>query len=145
MTYLPIDESTPRDRPVLVYFDHSADPYNDPADPMRLTDYAANAEGNFLTGKGVAIAIWSDGYLDRDGLEAANSYWIPGCWFAYLDGDVTDYAVNALLWCEIPVPTASTIEARSGETAGLDPKDESVAPQGETQNPMNYQENHSHG
>lgn len=41
---------------------------------------------------------------------------------------------------------ASTIEARSGETrTRLDPKDESVAPQGETQNPMNYQENHSHG
>lgn len=40
---------------------------------------------------------------------------------------------------------ASAIEARSGDNEGLDPKDESVAPQGETQNPMNYKENHSHG
>jgi len=91
--------------PILIWFDHDADPYNDPTDPTRLTDYAAVAEsGDFLSGKGVAIAVWRDGYHESDGWEAANRYWVPGGWFAWLDGDAADQVANATHW--MPLPSA---------------------------------------
>jgi len=122
MSYQPI-ETAPHDRPVLVYYDHDADTYQDPANPGRLTDYAANAEGwDYLDGRGVTIAHWADSHEENDGWEAANSYTIPACWLAWLNGDMTEYAVNALLWAEIPQPLASQIASgtptRSAETTG---------------------------
>lgn len=105
MDWQPI-ESAPRDEqsPILVCYDHDADPYQDPEDSKRLTDYAAIAEGgDFLAGKGVTIAVWREGYHDSDGWESAQSYWVPGGWFAYLNGDATDYVVNAIRWMPVPV------------------------------------------
>lgn len=103
-------------KPILVYFDHDADPYQNPADPARLTDYAAIAEGGcFLTGKGVAIAVWRDGYHDSDGWESANSYWVPGGWFAWLDGDAADQVCNALFWQPLPEPPLTSSENRHGD------------------------------
>ena len=102
----PID-TAPKDeaKPILVYFDHDADPYQDPNDPVRLTDYAANAEsGDYLSGNGVAMAVWRNGYHESDGWEAANSYWVPGGWFAWLDGDAADQVANALFWQPLPEP-----------------------------------------
>lgn len=99
--------SAPKDgkTPILVWFDHEADPYTDPANPQRLTDYAANAEsGDYFAGKGVAIAVWRDGYHDSDGWESGNEYWVPGHWFGYHNGDATDHAVNALFWKPLPPP-----------------------------------------
>ncbi len=99
--------------PILAWFDHDADPYQDPSNPGRLTDYAAIAEGgDFLSGKGVAIVVWRDGYHDSDGWESYQSYWVPGGWFAYLDGDATDYVVNATNW--MPLPTPPALEERRG-------------------------------
>ena len=95
--------------PILVAFDHDADPYQDPNDPGRLTDYAAVAEGgDFLSGKGVAMVVWRDGYHDSDGWEYDNSYWVPGGWFAYLNGDATDYIANATHWMPLPPPPPTT-------------------------------------
>lgn len=100
----PKDETVP----ILVAFDHDADPYQDPNNPDHLTDYAAVAEGgDFLSGKGVSMVVWRDGYHDSDGWESGNSYWVPGGWFAYLNGDATDYVVNAILW--MPIPALPTV------------------------------------
>ena len=102
--------------PILVYFDHDADPYNDPAKPNHLTDYAANAEGgDFLAGKGVAVAIWRDGYHQNDGWEVADKYWMPGGWFAWLNGDATDHVVNALAWRALPAPPIRARRAEDGD------------------------------
>lgn len=91
--------------PILIYFDHAADPYDDPARGGRLTDYAAIAEGgDYLSGKGISIAVWRDGYHANDGWEAANDYWIPGGWFAWLNGDAADHVANALFWQPLPEP-----------------------------------------
>lgn len=91
--------------PILVWFDHDADTCNDPRDMMRLTDYAANAEGgDYLSGKGVALAVWRNGYPESEGWESGDSYWVPGGWFAWLNGDATDYAVNALWFMPLPTP-----------------------------------------
>lgn len=58
MKWQPI-ETAPKDIDILVWFDHEADPYQDPSDQNRLTDYAALAEnGDFLGGSGVAVAKW---------------------------------------------------------------------------------------
>lgn len=93
------------DAPIIVRFDHEADPYQDPDNPGRLTDYAANAEGaSCLLGKGIALAVWRDGHYASDGWESGDGYWVPGGWFAWLNGDAAEYAVNAILWQETPQP-----------------------------------------
>lgn len=99
--------TAPRDKkqPVLVWFDHDADPYYHPADQHRLTDYASIAEdGDFLSGKGIALAVWRDGYNENEGWESGISYWVPGGWFAWLDGDAADQCANATHWQPLPPP-----------------------------------------
>lgn len=102
-------ETAPKDEkvPILVFFDHDADTYYDPLNPNLLTDYAAVAEGgDYCSGTGIAVAIWRDGYHDNDGWESDKSYWIPGFWFAVLDGDAADQVVNATHWMPLPPPPA---------------------------------------
>lgn len=104
--------------PILVWFDHDADTYYDPADPMRLTDYAAIAEGgDYFKGSGVAVAIWRDGYHDSDGWESANSYWVPGGWFDFHDGDAADQVVNATHWMPLPAPPSDSGRHSESEDA----------------------------
>lgn len=100
-------ETAPRDEktPIIVWFDHGADTYRDPQNSDRLTDYACNAEsGDFLSGKGVAMVVWRDGYHESEGWESGVSYWMPGGWFAWIDGDADDRAANALFWQPLPPP-----------------------------------------
>lgn len=101
MEWQPI-EAAPKDgTPVLVYYDHAADPYHDPDDPDRLTDYAANAEGcDFLDGKGQCVAFWSAGSHEIVD-EYGDGFWVPGCWFMWGNDD---YAVAATRWQPLPEP-----------------------------------------
>lgn len=86
----------PRDRPILVFFDHDADPYYD-GENGKLTDYAANAEGgDFLPGDGYAVAKWCDGFYESEGFEYPE-YWIPGGWFVR-----DEFVCNPVAWCYIP-------------------------------------------
>lgn len=95
--------NAPKDRPVLVYYDHSADPYHDPENPNRITDYAANADGvGFVPGHGQIVAMWCDGYHEDDGYESfSGSYWVPGGWFPCINGEPQDDVCNALFWREL--------------------------------------------
>jgi hypothetical protein len=87
----------PRDRPILVFYDHDADPYRDPADPDRLTDYAALAEdGDFLTGRGWVVAKWDNGYTH--GWDEI----VPGGWYPWIDGDYADQVCNPVAWLPLP-------------------------------------------
>lgn len=99
-------ETAPKDEkvPVLVYFDHEADPYQDPHRRGKLTDYAIHAEGGtFLGGKGVAVAVWRDGWHEDDGWESCNApYWMPAAWWLLVDGDAGDYVINATHWQSLP-------------------------------------------
>lgn len=98
-------ESAPRDKPVLVWYDHDADPYQHPEKEGLLTDYATHAEGgDFLSGIGICIAQWNEGYHESEGWESDISYWMPPVWLAQLDGDNTDYAVNPTHWIPLPEP-----------------------------------------
>ena len=102
MKWQPI-ETAPKNKPILVKYDDEADPYTDPSDPKKLTDYSAIAEGgNYLSGKGFAVVIWSDGYWEDNGYEDPyGGYWMPGGWFLCINGDVSDYVCNPVAWCDL--------------------------------------------
>lgn len=101
-------ETAPKDEavPVLVYYDHNADPYRDPANPDKLTDYACHADGgDYLAHCGVTVAVWREGWHENDGWESANPpYWMPAAWWVWLDGDAGDHVVNATHWQRLPKP-----------------------------------------
>ena len=95
-------ESAPKDgTAILVWYDHDADPYQDPDNPGRLTDYAAWADGgDFMSGKGLCIASWHEAHFERED-EYGSGYWLPAWWFATID-DTSFYAVNPVRWCALP-------------------------------------------
>lgn len=105
-------ETAPKDEdtPILVVFDHDADPYHE-GDSDLLTDYACHAEGgDFFAGRGVAIAVWRDGWHESEGYEdTTGGYWLPGAWFAYYDGDAGDHVVNATHWMPLPAPPTDAL------------------------------------
>lgn len=101
-------ETAFKDTPVLVWYDHNADPYQDPSDPNKLTDYACHAEGgDYLDGQGVAIARWCEGYEESNGWEAGDSWWMPAAWFAWVNGDYGDQVVFPIAWMPLPEPPAT--------------------------------------
>lgn len=103
--------TAPKDQPILVWYDHDADPYQDPDNPGKLTSYACHAEGgDFLDKQGVTIARWCEAYEESDGWEAGNSWWMPAVWCAWFNGD-NAHVVNPVLWQ--PLPTAP--QAWNGE------------------------------
>lgn len=107
MEYQPISTAPKNeDVPVLVWFDHDADPYYDPNNPDRLTDYAVHTESSeYLSGKGVAVAIWRDSWEETDGWESPNSpYTMPAAWWLWVDKDAGDHVVNATHWMPLPGP-----------------------------------------
>lgn len=86
MGWQPI-ETAPKGADVLVWYDHAADLYLDPEKPERLTDYGAWAEsGDFLDGKGFAIAKWHDSVWESVD-EYGSGYFMPAAWFAAENGD----------------------------------------------------------
>lgn len=110
-------ETAPKDRPILVWYDHDADPYCDPANPALLTAYACHAEsGDFLDGTGITIARWCEAYEESNGWEAGDSWWMPAVWCAWFDNDNADQVCNPTHWMPLPPPPQG-IDARSGETA----------------------------
>lgn len=108
-------ETAPKDTDILVWFDHSADPYQIPHDEFgRLTDYAANAgAGEFLDGAGVTIARWQGQTWEAED-EYGSGYWIPAGWFSR--GDFFHYEVvcNATHWMPLPEPPAQ-LDLTEGE------------------------------
>ena len=96
-------ETAPKDRDLLVWFDHEADPYQDPEDPNRLTDYAAWTEGgDFLEGRGWCIARWCAAHWEAVD-EYGGGYWLPAWWFAR-ENDDYERVVNPTHWMPLPEP-----------------------------------------
>ena len=94
----------PKDRPILVKFDHDADPYVDPYDGKKLTVYSAFCEGgSFHKGKGYCVAAYGGG-IDQDESGEGWGPWtyIPDWWFDANSG--FEIAVNPVAWCLIEGP-----------------------------------------
>lgn len=97
--------TAPRDRDILVWFDHDADPYQDPTNPDKLTDYAVWAEsGDFLNNKGWAIAKWQPPHFEIED-EYGTGYWLPAYWFAREGGDY-ERVCNPTHWQPLTEPSA---------------------------------------
>jgi hypothetical protein len=102
MEWQPI-ETAPKDTDVLVWFDHAADPYQDPLNPDKLTDYAVWAEGgDFLDGKGWTIAKWFPQEWQSED-EYGTGYWMPAAWFASEGGDY-QRVCNPIYWQPLTKP-----------------------------------------
>ena len=100
-TWYPI-ESAPKEGDLLVWYDHEADQYYDSVKDC-LTDYAAWAEGgDFLDGKGYAIAKWCPPHWESVD-EYGEGYWLPAWWFAHEDGDY-ERVVNPTHFSPLPKP-----------------------------------------
>jgi hypothetical protein len=123
MTWQPIETAPKDDTHIFVWFDHSADPYEDPNNPNKLTPYAALAEGPyFMDGEGYCIAKWFPPHFESED-EYGNGYWLPGWWFAFQAGDY-EYPCNPTHWMPLPAPpdtdkraaALSDLAALDGET-----------------------------
>lgn len=96
-------ETAPRDENLLLWFDHEADPYQDPQEPNKLTPYACWAEsGDFLDGKGVCIGKWFPPHFEAED-EYGTGYWMPAAWFAFEGGD-WERVCNPTHWIPLPEP-----------------------------------------
>ena len=96
-------ETAPKDRDILVWFDHDADPYHDPNDNNRLTDYAAWAEaGGFMDGRGFCVAKWQPEHWESVD-EYGAGYLLPAYWFAK-ENDDYERVVNPVRWLPVNPP-----------------------------------------
>lgn len=102
MSWLPMN-TAPKGEDVLVWYEHAADPYQDPHNPGKLTSYAAWAEnGDFLDGGGITIAKWHPPHFESED-DYGNGYWLPEAWFALENGDY-ERVCNPTHWQPLPAP-----------------------------------------
>ena len=98
-TWQPIS-TAPRDRPILGWCEHGADPYWE-EEGKRLTVYGAHAEGLSHVQDGPHVLVWGGSYDDGDWESGySGSTFVPDWWF--LAGSDFEVAANPTHWCEVP-------------------------------------------
>jgi hypothetical protein len=86
---------------VLVWYNHDADPYQDPNDTNLLTDYAVWTEGgDFMDGCGICIAMKCPQHWERVD-EYGAGYWMPSAWFSK-ENDDYERVCNPTHWQALP-------------------------------------------
>lgn len=89
--------SAPKDRPILVRFDHDGGDGYYREDGKGLTLYGAHAEGlSCRAGEGWCVAVWGGGFHDSEEDGGAH---LPDWWFQ--DGSEHEIAVNPVGWVDI--------------------------------------------
>ena len=90
-------ETAPKDRPILVWCDHEADPWVRESPPWggsSLTLYAAHSEGMSHAGTGYYIVEWG-GAFDDSNWEYDGGH-LPDWWF--VAGSDFEVAANPIKW-----------------------------------------------
>lgn len=92
-------ETAPKDRPIVGWCVHDADPYY--IDSSRLTLYGGHAEGLSNVQDGPHILEWG-GSFDDSSYEYGGA-WMPDWWF--LSGSDFEVAANPVCWTYLTEPT----------------------------------------
>ncbi len=95
-------ENAPKDRPVLGWCKHDADPGHDPVDYHILSDYAVNADALGHVEDGPHVLEWTDQMWENTD-EYGSGYWIPGWWTRR--GSYGEVFAFPIAWAEITEPT----------------------------------------
>ena len=106
-------ETAPKDRPILVWTLHDADPYAED-NGRRLTPYGYHCEGSSYVTDGMYVVEWRDGYYEpgdypNEGFQEPGAWWLCGC--------DDDYVANPVLWCDVPLPSVQAL-ARAAKATG---------------------------
>lgn len=105
-------ENAPKDRPILIWALHDADPYFEDGG-QRLTPYGYYCEEHAHPDDGMHVVAWNDGCYQpgeypNEGYQEPGGWWLCGC-----DELVI---VNPVLWCDVPTPPDRVTQAvASGE------------------------------
>lgn len=91
-------EHAPKDRPILAYCDHDADPYVEDEDTGKLTLYAAHAEGVGHAPNGFHVVRWGGGW-DYRSYEEPEAGYLPDWWFEDVDFELP---ANPVRWWPLP-------------------------------------------
>lgn len=95
-------DSAPRDKPIVVWYNHYADTTYC-LDSSLWSDYACHAHlGNVLEGSGFAVVQYFREYLD----EFDEDNLVPGAWVVIVGDNPTDpeYVCNATHWLDVSSP-----------------------------------------
>jgi len=100
-------ESAPKDRPILGWCVHDADPYfiepEDGSGRSRLTLYGGHTEGLSHVSDGPHVIEWGGAWDDRN--HEYDGGWMPDWWFR--SDSEFEVTANPVLWMDIPAPTPS--------------------------------------
>jgi hypothetical protein len=102
----PIDENTPKDRPILGWCVHDADPYFID-EGKYLTAYGLHCEGIGHVEDGPHVLVWGGECEDYDEWRDRH-YTIPAWWFRF--GSEFEEVANPVLWAEVPIPEHGTVK-----------------------------------
>lgn len=93
----PMD-TAPKDKPILAWCDHAADPYF-LEEGKRLTTYGAHAEGQMHAEDGFQIVVWGGEVAESD-WETGHVAAIPDWWF--VAGSDWEVVANPVRWWKLP-------------------------------------------
>lgn len=99
-SWMPMN-TAPKERPILVFHAHFADPYYCETE-NRLTVYGSHCEdGKQIKRNSVEIAEWGGEWDDRT-YEEPNAGWMPDWWFKQDSEGETP--LNPIAWMDLPLP-----------------------------------------
>lgn len=90
-------ETAPKDKPILGWCVHDADPYWE--GESHLTLYSAHCEGLSHVEDGPNVLVWGGAWDDRS-YEEPNAGYLDDWWFQY--GSEFEVAANPTHWMPIP-------------------------------------------
>jgi hypothetical protein len=115
-------ETAPKDRPILGWCVHAADPYfiepEGKDGRARLTLYGGHTEGLSHVSDGPHVIEWGGAWDDRS--HEYDGGWMPEWWFR--SDSEFEVTANPVLWMDILTPTTAPETVSVGIANGDEPK-----------------------